>query len=457
METPSYLYSFAFARGDWSHHFSLRDELHAYLERVGEEFGITSQVQFGTEVTEARFDPNAQGWVVEAIGSDGTREVHRANVVISAVGAFNKPRIPDVKGAGSFAGPEVHTAQWPQGGLDLRGKRVAVIGNGASAMQLVPAIAPDVAEVTVFQRTPQWAAPFDKFHLPVPSELRFLLAAMPVYHDWYRMRLSWAYNDEIHPSLQKDPNWTDPDRSINASNDRHREYFTKHIVAELGDRQDLLPKVLPSYPPYGKRMLMDNGWFRTLTLDNVHLVTDSVTEIVSGGVRTANGEYDADVLVWATGFDVVRFLAPMKIVGRSGHTLAEQWGDDDARAYLGTVIPDMPNFFCLYGPNAQFGHGGSLITIMDRQVHYVMSVLRQMFEAGTGVVEVDREVHDNYNAKVDAAHEKMVWTHRGMDTYYRNSRGRVVAINPFKVVDFWAMTDRADLGEFLTEPAISHA
>lgn len=457
VDTPSYLYSFTFARADWSHHFSLRDELHAYLERVGEDFGITPHVQFGTEVEQATYDAAAQGWVVQARGCDGATEVHRANVVISAVGAFNKPRIPDMKGAGSFAGPEVHTARWPQGGLDLHGKRVAVIGNGASAMQLVPAIAEDAASVVVFQRSPQWAAPFDKFHRPVPAALRFLLAALPIYHDWYRLRLAWAYNDAIHPALQKDPSWVDPARSISALNDRHREYFTQYIVSELGDRQDLLEKVLPSYPPYGKRMLMDNGWFRTLTRENVHLVTDSVTEIVVGGVRTEKGEYDADVLVWATGFDVVRFLAPMRIVGRSGHTLQEQWGDDDARAYLGTVIPDMPNFFCLYGPNAQFGHGGSLITIMDRQMHYVMSTLTQMFEAGIGVVEVDRDVHDDYNAKVDAAHEKMVWTHPGMDTYYRNSRGRVVAINPFRVVDFWKMTDRADLGDYRTEPKATRA
>jgi 4-hydroxyacetophenone monooxygenase len=142
----------------------------------------------------------------------------------------------------------------------------------------------------------------------------------------------------------------------------------------------------------------------------------------------------------------------MDIVGRSGVSLQQTWGDD-ARAYLGTAIADVPNFFCLYGPNAQFGHGGSLITIMDRQMHYVLSVLGQMFERGIGALVVRTEAHDAYNAKVDAAHDGMVWTHPGMDNYYRNSRGRVVAINPFRVVDFWGMTERADLDDYDTEPA----
>jgi len=159
------------------------------------------------------------------------------------------------------------------------------------------------------------------------------------------------------------------------------------------------------------------------------------------------------VLVWATGFDVVNFLAPMDIVGRDGVRIREVWGPDDARAYLGTVIPGAPNFFCLYGPNAQFGHGGSLITIMERQMHYVMSLLGQMLKGGLGSVEVRQDVHDAYNERVDATHEGLVWTDPGMENYYRNSKGRVVAINPFRIVEFWALTETADLGDYRTEPA----
>lgn len=212
--------------------------------------------------------------------------------------------------------------------------------------------------------------------------------------------------------------------------------------------------MLPSYPPFGKRMLLDNGWFRTLAREHVKLVTGTVTEVFPDRVRTSAGtEHEADVLIWATGFDVVNFLVPMRVFGRAGRELHEDWHGDDARAYLGTVVPGFPNFFCLYGPNTQFGHGGSLITVMERQMHYVMSVLGQMFAAGLGAVEIRQEVHDAYNAEVDRLHEGMVWTHRGMDTYYRNSRGRIVVNNPFRMVDFWRMVDQARLEDYLGTPA----
>ena len=455
VDTPSYLYSFSFARADWSKYFSLRDELHAYVSGVAADFAVTDHITFGTEVVSATWDEAAQQWVVVAQDRDGGSTTHRANVVISAVGAFNKPKIPDLPGAGSFVGPAAHTARWPDGGIDLAGKRVAVIGTGASAMQLVPAIADTAESVTVFQRSAQWAAPFEKFHQEIPAPIRHLLATVPLYHDWYRIRLAWAFNDVLYPALQKDPEWDGSDgRAIGPVNDRHRAFYTSYIVDELGDRQDLLDQVLPDYPPYGKRMLMDNGWFRAMKRDDVHLTTDAV-EIRPQGVVTRDGiEHPADVLVWATGFDVVNFLAPMDIIGRDGVVIREVWGPDDARAYLGTAIPGAPNFFCLYGPNAQFGHGGSLITIMERQMHYVMSLLRQLLDDGLGSVEVRQDVHDAYNAQVDATHEGLVWTNSGVENYYRNSKGRVVAINPFRIVEFWALTDEANLDDYRTEPAV---
>jgi 4-hydroxyacetophenone monooxygenase len=338
--------------------------------------------------------------------------------------------------------------------MDLKGKRVVVVGNGASAMQVVPAIADEVASLTVIQRSPQWAAPFPRFKVDVPEPLQWLLREVPLYRLWYRLRLSWAFNDKQYASLQKDPAWEHPERSINALNDAHRRALTDYIRRELGDRQDLLPHVLPGYPPFGKRMLMDNGWFRTMARENVHLVTAAVTEVLPDRVRTSAGtEHEADVLIWATGFDVLNFLVPMRIFGRGARELHDDWQDDDARAYLGTVAPGFPNFFCLYGPNTQFGHGGSLITVMERQMHYVMSVLVQMFEQGIAAVEVRRDVHDAYNATVDRLHEGMVWTHQGMETYYRNSRGRVVVNNPFRMVDFWRMVERADLEQYISTPA----
>ena len=453
-DVPSHLYSFSFAPYDWSRFFAGRDEIHAYLEKVAADHDVLSKVRFGCEATQARYLEDSAQWEVDVRLADGSRQSLRSEILISAVGAFNKPRYPDIPGIDRFAGASAHTARWPAGGLDMRGKRVVVVGNGASAMQVVPAIADEVASLTVIQRSPQWAAPFPRFKAEVPEPLQWLLREVPLYRLWYRLRLSWAFNDKQYASLQKDPAWEHPERSINALNDAHRRALTDYISRELGERQDLLPEVLPSYPPFGKRMLLDNGWFRTLAREHVKLVTGAVTEVLPDRVRTSAGtEHEADVLIWATGFDVVNFLVPMRVFGRDGRELHEDWHGDDARAYLGTVVPGFPNFFCLYGPNTQFGHGGSLITVMERQMHYVMSVLSQMFEQHITSVDVKQEVHDAYNRTVDRLHEGMVWTHRGMDTYYRNSRGRVVVNNPFRMVDFWKMVEVANMDEYLLTPA----
>jgi 4-hydroxyacetophenone monooxygenase len=453
VDTPSHLYSYSFAKNDWTRYFAAQEELRGYFNRVADDFGVRPNIRFGLEVASAAYDEDAASWTLEVRGEDGASQTITANIVISAVGAFNKPKMPDIKGLDSFKGPVAHTARWPEG-LELDGKKVAVIGNGASAMQIVPAIADSVESLVVFQRSPQWAAPFEKFKVPVPERVRQLFLAVPLYEEWYRLRLAWIFNDRIHESLQKDPAWPHPDRSINEVNDGHRRYFTRHIVSELGDRQDLLDSVLPKYPPFGKRMLLDNGWFRTLTKENVHPVTDRVTEIRPDGVVTADGtEHEVDIIILATGFDVVRFLAPMNITGRNGQTLDETWEGDDARAYLGLAIPGFPNFFCLYGPNTQFGHGGSLLFLMELQMHYIMDLIKQMFDNSYASAECRQDVHDRYNEQVDAAHNAMVWTHPGMDVYYRNSRGRVVVNNPFKVVDFWHRLHQADLAEYNVEPA----
>lgn len=453
VDTPSHLYCFSFYDDyDWPAYFSLRDTLQEYFETVATDLGIRPHVRLRTEVVAARYDEAGQGWDVDVRTADGTLETLRADALISAVGAFGRPVVPDIPGLDDFAGERAHTARWPEH-LELTGKRVAVIGNGASGMQLVPAIVDDAEHVYVFTRSPQWAAPFEKFHLPVPETMRWLFTTVPMYRLWYRLRLFWNFNDRNHPTLQRDPDWAHPERSLNATNDHHREYFTQYVKDELGDKHELLPHVLPTYPPFGKRMLMDNGWFRTLRRDDVTLDPSGAATVRQHSVVSGSGaEHEVDVLVLATGFDVVRFLAPMDIVGRSGRAIRETWEDDDAKAYLGTVVPDLPNFFCLYGPNLQGGHGGSLLTTLEVQARYVRRVLQEMFRRGLGSVECRQDVHDDYNARVDAAHEDMVWTHPGMSTYYRNRRGRVVVNSPWRNVDFWHFAREPDLAEFVVEP-----
>lgn len=448
-DVPSYLYSFSFAPYDWSRFFAGSREIHSYLEQVADDHDIRSHIRFGLEVQEARYNESRDEWQADVIDASGKRETLTANVLISGVGAFNKPRLPNIPGLDLFKGPSVHTACYPDEGIDLAGRNVLLIGNGASAMQVAPAIADTVASLTIVQRTPQWAAPFPKFGKDIPGPLRRLLREVEIYRLWYRLRLSWAFNDKLYEALQQDPAWDGKGRSINPINYAHRQVLEAYITAELGSAQHLLPKVLPDYPPFGKRMLLDNGWFRTLARDNVKLVTGSVVEAMPDGVRTSDGEiHQADVLIWATGFDVVNLLAPMKVVGLGGRELHDDWNGDDARAYLGSVVPGYPNFYCLYGPNTQFGHGGSLITVLERQMHYIMSVIRQAIAKGVKRVNVRGDVYDAYNTKVDQTHARMVWMYPGVETYYKNSKGRVVVNNPFRMLDYWEMTNQADLSDY---------
>ncbi len=455
VDTPNHLYSFSFAPYDWSQYFVLRDELHAYFNQVADDFGLRPHIRFNTDVVIAAWDAKRQLWDVKVKNPDGSTTTHSANVLISAAGIFNPPAFPDIPGLDSFTGEKWHSAEWPAG-KTVAGKRVLMIGNGATGMQIGPEIQHDVERLTIFQRSPHWASPFEQFRTPVPEPIRALFDAVPLYRNWYRMRLGWTYNDRIYDSLHKDPEWAHPERSLNATNDGHRAYFTDYIKQQLGDRIDLLDKVLPKFPPFGKRMLMDNGWYRMLQNPKVELVDAAIDHIEGNKVVTRDGaEYAGDVLLIATGFNVLQFLSTYDLVGRSGRNLRDVWGDEDASAYLGTVVPDFPNFFTLYGPNLQPGHGGSFIFVAEMQVRYALQMIAAMAKKGLGAVECRPDVHDQYIEKVDAIHENMVWTHPGMKTYYRNSKGRIVVNSPYRNVDFFAMTRRVNLDDYLTEPRVA--
>jgi 4-hydroxyacetophenone monooxygenase len=455
VDTPNHIYSYSFANGDWTRYFALREEIHAYFVEVSHRFGVRQFIRFNTEVKSAVYNERTMDWTVSVSDAHGNTEALRANVVISAVGLLNVPKLPDIPGLDSFEGPSFHSARWPDG-MDVSGKRVAVIGNGASAMQIVPAVAPHVEQVTVFQRSKQWAAPFERFKKPVPSASRFLLKEVPYYQPWYRQRLAWIFNDRIHASLQVDPEWPHPDRSINQRNDKHREFFIDYVKQELGARQELLDDVLPDYPPFGKRMLMDNGWFRTATRDNVRIVNDGIQKIEGNAVVTADGQrYEADVLVICTGFDAVNLLSSFRLIGREGRNVRDNWDANGAQAYLGVATPGFPNFFMLAGPNTALGHGGSVVALLETQVQYVMSLLKTAmneYEAGFAI-EVRQDVHDRYNARVQDAHARMIWTHKGMSNWYRNTKGRVVAPTPFRNDDYWHMTRNSGLNDYIVRDA----
>ncbi len=447
VDTPSHLYTFSFSPNDWSYHFELRSRLEEYFESTFDALGARANARFDTEVVRAEYLEEEGSWKVELRGPDGASEFEMFSAVISAVGILNRPKRPDVEGLEAFTGPSFHSSDWPEG-LDLRGKRVSVIGSGASAMQIVPAIAADVAELTVFQRTPPWVAPFEKFHLEIDPDARYLLRTFPVYRAWYWLKLYWQFGDKVLDSLQKDPSWPHPERSVNARNDAHRELFTRYISQELGDRQDLFARCLPHYPPYGKRILLDNGWYRTLCRENVTLVDEAVEAVTSTGVVSRSGRtYESDVLVWATGFEASRFVSSLEIVGEGGQTLREAWDDDDPRAYLGVSVPGFPNLFLLGGPNS-FPGSGSFMHFMEVQMRYIGRLLNLMFETGASVIEVKHEVFDEYNELVDEASGRTVWTHSGTSSFFCNERGRLVFVSPFRNVEHWGKAERSDLQDY---------
>jgi 4-hydroxyacetophenone monooxygenase len=450
VDTPNHIYSYSFAKNDWSRYFALQGEIQAYFEGVADKFRVRDNMRFSTRVESACYDETTARWTIRITGPDGQAEELQANVLISAVGLLNVPRMPDIRGLDSFEGPCFHSSRWPED-LDVRGKRVAVIGNGASSMQIVPAIADEVKSLTIFQRSKQWAAPFERFKKEVPDAMRFTLREVPYYQEWYRQRLAWVFNDRIHSSLQVDPDWPHPERSINRRNDKHREYFVNYMKEELGDRQDLLPDVLPDYPPFGKRMLMDNGWYRAVAKPQVHIVGDGIREITPKGIVTNTGElHEFDVIVVATGFDAINLLSSFQLFGRGGQPIREIWDRQGAEAYMGVATPGFPNFFMLAGPNTALGHGGSVVTLLETQVRYVMGLLKQvMAEHGDAFeIEVRQDLHDAFNEKVQELHGKMIWTHKGMTNWYRNKRGRIVATTPFRNDDYWHMTRKTDLADY---------
>jgi 4-hydroxyacetophenone monooxygenase len=455
VDTISITYELPFVKGHaWQDYFARGSEVRDHLEGAARTFGVRDNTLFDHDVRSARWDDERGLWVLTCQTAGGEVTI-QANAVITCSGLYATPNIPNWPGKAQFAGDIIHPSRWPAD-LDLAGKKVAIFGNGSTGVQMVKSIAEVAGEVAVFQRTPQWIMPRDKYGQPIPEEVNWLLATLPGYANWWRF-CATAPIFETHGAVSVDPEWQAKGGLVNPVSDAMREQLTAYIREQVGGRQDLIDRLVPDYAPMSRRPVVDNGWYASLTRDNVRLVTEGVGRMVEHGIELTSGEVvDADVIVSATGFAVEKFLWPMEVIGRSGRALDAIWDEGDGpRAYLGMMYPDFPNFFTIYGPNSQPISGGPAQPAwFATWASFVARQLMHMLEGGAGTVEVTPEAFERYNRELDEAAESLVAMsdHGGFDrNYYVSQKHKRLQVNaPWYSPRYWQMCADPDWGDVRT-------
>jgi len=448
VDTPSHFYSYSFELNpDWSSYHPKGAEIQAYLTGVADKYQLRDHVQFETMVVEARWSDAESNWRVTLRDvKTGAERIEVANAVLLAHGILNRWSFPDIPGLNSFHGPKMHTAGWNPD-IDMSGKRVAVIGTGASAAQLAPAIANNAASIVIFQRSKHWVLNNPDIAAPVNSNIQFALRNIPHYKEWFRFRVYWFTGDGLYNNVKMDPDWPDQDVSVSAQNDAARRYALQYIQHKLGGRPDLLEKIVPDYPIFGKRIVLDadNGWLDTLLRPHVTLETDGIDHIEDNAIVTKSGNrYEVDVIALATGFEIAPALGPLKVYGRNGSDLAAAWGKDEARAYLGVMAPNYPNFFMTLGPNSAPNHAAGVNMVLEAQIHYIIAALDMIVAAGGHAIEPTEQAYLGWNSKVERQMAQMIWSHPKAKSYYLNSKGRNYVSCPFKLADYWNWTRNPD-------------
>ncbi len=427
-DIPSHLYSFSFEQNPaWTRSFSGQPEILGYLERCVSKYGIGPHLRFGAEVAAADYDDATSQWTVRC--RDGRVFVARALVLGN--GALHIPALPDLPGQATFTGPKFHTAQWDHS-VDLRGKRVAVIGTGASAIQIVPELVPQVAKLSLFQRTPAWVVP--KADHAIHPKVRAVYARMPWLQQLVRASIYWRLEVRAlgftRPKLLR---LVEP-------------LIRAHIAREVRD-PELRAALTPNYRMGCKRVLLSNDYYQALQQPNAEVVTAGIAEIVPTGVRTNDGQVrEVDVIVFGTGFRVSDYLSSIAIRGAEGRDLNEVWRGAPG-AYLGISVAGFPNLFLLTGPNTGLGHN-SMIFMIEAQIHYTMQCI-QALRQGLRSLVVRPEVQSEFNVALQTRMARSVWA-TGCQSWYQTEDGQNSAIWPGFTVDYWRRTRRLRLDEFET-------
>ncbi|MHA3020659.1 flavin-containing monooxygenase [Mycobacterium sp. BMJ-28] len=438
VDTPAAYYSLSReVNPAWSNYYPQGAEYQSYLVALADKYDLRRHIRFGTEVEKLWWDEDRQQWQIHSRTADGTHSVDHASIVVTAAGYLNRPRFPDLKGRESFAGRSIHSAQWDPT-LDLTGKKVAVIGAGCTAVQIIDACVEEVEHLTVFQRQPHWVAPRKRLSDEVPDHRRYLGRVLPYYAKWHRLKSYWGTADNNYPIILRDPEWSKTHLSISPANDVLLQMCLEYIDRTFGAGTELARKVTPDFAPYGKRIIRDpGGYYAALTRDHVDVEASEPAEVNAAGILTADGrQIDLDVIIYATGYHL-DFLSTVDIQGRDGATLAQVWGDSP-RAYRGGTVPGFPNLFITSAPNYSPGHGAGANFSMELLAHYIMECLQLMALRGVTTMEVTQRAFEKYVAGIDEAMQGTVWCHTpNAHTYYRSGSGRVVVATPYRLVDLW--------------------
>jgi cation diffusion facilitator CzcD-associated flavoprotein CzcO len=428
-DVPSHLYSFSFEPNPgWTRTYATQPEILAYLEHCTDAHGLRPHLRLGTTIAEARWSDAAREWELRA--ADGA--CFHADVLVSALGMLNVPFTPPIPGAERFEGRAFHSARWDHD-LDLTGRRVAVVGTGATAIQLVPAIAPRVEALTVFQRSPTWIRP--KIDPEYRDEDRRRFARVPLAARRHRLQSWWSYERNARFGID--------DPQTIAGTAMARSYLERKVADP-----DLRAALTPDHPVGCKRPLLSRDWYPALQQDHVRVVTAPVAAITRTGLRTTDGEeHAADTIVWSTGFVANQYLSSVEIFGRGGRRLHDDWRDG-AEAYLGLTVSGYPNFFMLYGPNT---NGVSSILFMhEAQAHYVAGALAFMRRRGRTALDVRRSVMERYNARIQRRLRGTVWS-ADCSNYFRTAAGKIVTQLPYRASEYWLRTRRFDSWRYATE------
>ncbi|MCP5069195.1 MAG: NAD(P)/FAD-dependent oxidoreductase [bacterium] len=428
-DVPSHAYSLSFEQvPTWSHRFAPSEEIQDYLLGIAKKWGLREHMRFDTEIVDARFDEAAGSWTL----TTGNGETFTARVVVSCVGGLVDPAMPDIKGIQSYTGELFHTARWNHD-YDLAGRRVAVIGTGASAVQVVPEVAREAARVDVYQRTPAWVVP--KHDKTYSERYKSLLARFPILLRASRFMIYWM-SELFGPVIFLD-------------NERLAKIGEKaslaHLKAQVKD-PELRRKLTPSFQFGCKRMLISDEYWASFERPNVELITDPIEEIKSGGIQTRDGSLrGVDAIVVATGFALGLASAPFPIKGKGGRRLDDVW-KDGAVAYKGMNVSGFPNWFILMGPNTGPGHT-SVLVYTEAQIAHVVAAIKKLRKEKLRYVDVRQDVQDRYNEGLQGRMKHMVWS-TGCNSWYLSADGSnhslypgfaaeyAIRARPFRVRDY---------------------